>query len=52
MKAEEKKRDLELELLEAKIELAVLEYENYKWLHKKQAELKENLGWVELFYQN
>jgi hypothetical protein len=40
----EPRRDIELEFLEAEVDLAVMEYENEKWLHKddKKREVKSN----------
>jgi hypothetical protein len=44
IKIEEPKRDIELEFLEAEVDLAVMQYENEKWLHKddKKSEVKYN----------
>ena len=40
IKLDKPKRNIELEILEAEIELAVLKYENEKWVHQHSLKVK------------
>ena len=41
VKPKEVKKDIEWEIAEAEIELAIAEYENWKWLHPLPKEEKD-----------